>query len=339
MPTLSPILGRFSPSPISHIFSAAQELKASGASIVDFSVGEPDFATPEHICEAARRAIDRGDTRYTPTDGSVALSSAIRAKFAEENGLAYSIDQLIAAMGAKPLLALAMQAMLTDGTEAILAAPCWPSHLGQIELAGARSILLGTSAPTGFKITAPQLELTITPRTRMVLLCSPSNPTGTVYSRAELAALAEVLLRHADIWVLSDDLYEHIVSDGATIAAVEPRLADRTLTVNGLSKGFAMTGWRIGFARGPRPWIDGIRQLATQAGVVCARSAKRLRLRPSWARRTSWPAGGSSTGAVATSHSEVSPRPIGSAPRGPRVRSICSRRAPAFTGWPRQMTT
>jgi aspartate aminotransferase len=149
MPTLSPILGRFSPSPISHIFSAAQELKASGASIVDFSVGEPDFATPEHICEAARRAIDRGDTRYTPTDGSVALSSAIRAKFAEENGLAYSI--------------------------------------GQIELAGARSILLGTSAATGFKITAPQLELAITPRTRMMLLCSPSNPTGTVYSRGSTA--------------------------------------------------------------------------------------------------------------------------------------------------------
>lgn len=270
----SDILGRFQASPISGIFATVQQMRREGRDLLDFSVGEPDFDTPLHIREAGRRAIDQGLTRYTPSDGSIDLRDAVRRKFLNENSLDYSPGQIIAGIGAKPLLAAAVQAILSPGDEAILSTPCWPSHVGMIELARGRPVKLATGIETGFKVTPEQLERAIGPKTRLVILCSPSNPTGAVYDEAELRALAQVLLIHPDIAVLSDDLYEHILFDGrrfATIAAVEPRLFDRTLTVNGLSKAYAMTGWRIGFAGGPLAWVDAIRQIYSHSsGGLCS---------------------------------------------------------------------
>jgi aspartate aminotransferase len=270
----SDILGRFRASPISGIFATVQKMRREGRDLLDFSVGEPDFDTPRHIREAGRRAIDQGLTRYTPSDGSIDLRDAVRRKFLNENSLDYPSAQIVAGMGAKPLLAAAVQAILSPGDEAILSTPCWPSHVGMIELARGRAVKLATGIDTGFKLTPEQLERAIGPKTRLVILCSPSNPTGAVYDEAELRALAQVLLAYPDIAVLSDDLYEHILFDGrrfATIAAVEPRLFDRTLTVNGLSKAYAMTGWRIGFAGGPLSWVDAIRQIYSQSsGGLCA---------------------------------------------------------------------
>ena len=250
----SDILGRFRASPISGIFATVQRLRHEGRELLDLSVGEPDFDTPPHIREAGKIAIDRGETRYTPIDGGIDLKESVRRKFRVENGLDYPLAQIVAGIGAKPLLAAAVQAILSPGDEAILSTPCWPSHLGMIELARGRGVKLATGIDTGFKMTAEQLNRAVGPRTRLVILCSPANPTGAVYDEAELRALAQVLLAHPQIAILSDDLYEHILFDGRrfhTIAAVEPRLFDRTLTVNGLSKAYAMTGWRIGYAAGP----------------------------------------------------------------------------------------
>ncbi|MBA3519313.1 MAG: pyridoxal phosphate-dependent aminotransferase [Rhizobiales bacterium] len=270
----SDILGRFRASPISGIFATVQRLRHEGRELLDLSVGEPDFDTPPHIREAGKIAIDRGETRYTPIDGGIDLKESVRRKFRVENGLDYPLAQIVAGIGAKPLLAAAVQAILSPGDEAILSTPCWPSHLGMIELARGRGVKLATGIDTGFKMTAEQLNRAVGPRTRLVILCSPANPTGAVYDEAELRALAQVLLAHPGVAILSDDLYEHILFDGRrfhTIAAVEPRLFDRTLTVNGLSKAYAMTGWRIGFAGGPPEWVDAIRQIYSQSsGGLCS---------------------------------------------------------------------
>lgn len=270
----SDILGRFQASPISGIFTTVQRLRGEGRDLLDFSVGEPDFDTPPHIREAGKSAINRGETRYTPTDGGMELKEAVRRKFRIENGLDYPLAQIIAGTGAKPLLAAAVQAILSPGDEAILSTPCWPSHVGMVEMARGRAVKLATGFDTGFKMTAQQLDRAIGSKTRLVILCSPSNPTGAVYDEAELRALAQVLLAHPQIAILSDDLYEHILFDGRrfnTIAAVEPRLFGRTMTVNGLSKAYAMTGWRIGFAGGPPAWVDGIRQIYSQSsGGLCS---------------------------------------------------------------------
>ncbi|RJT31982.1 pyridoxal phosphate-dependent aminotransferase [Mesorhizobium waimense] len=270
----SSVLGRFRPSPIAGIFSTVERLRREGRDLLDFSIGEPDFDTPSHIREAGMSAIERGQTRYTPIDGSIDLKRAIRRKFLVENGLDYPIDHIVAGMGAKPLLASAVQAVLSPGDEAIVSTPCWPSHVGMIELAGGHAVKVVTSIDSGFKMTASQLDGAINPRTRLVILCSPSNPTGAVYSETELRELAEVLLRHPQVAILSDDLYEHILFDGTpfhTIAAIEPRLFNRTMTVNGLSKAYAMTGWRIGFAGGPLAWVNGVRQIYSQcSGGLCS---------------------------------------------------------------------
>jgi aspartate aminotransferase len=271
---LSAVLNRFEPSPISQIFTRAMDLKESGRVLFDFSTGEPDFDTPEHICAAGKRALDAGDTRYTSVDGTNALKAAVQRKFARDNGLDYQVSEIIAAAGAKPLLAAAVQAIVDPGDEVVLPAPCWPSHVGMIQLAGGTPRMVETGLMTGFKMTAGQLDDAISPSTKMVILCSPSNPTGATYSNTELRSLAEVLLRHEHVWIVSDDLYEHIVFDGvrfATLAQVEPRLKERTLTVNGVSKGYAMTGWRIGFAGGPRIWVEAICQLFSQSsGGACS---------------------------------------------------------------------
>ncbi|MEP6657478.1 MAG: pyridoxal phosphate-dependent aminotransferase [Betaproteobacteria bacterium] len=270
----SDILGLFNASPIAGIFASVQRLRREGHELLDFSLGEPDFDTPLHIREAGKRAIDRGETRYTPTDGGIDLRESVRRKFQRENGLDYPLAQIIAGMGAKPLLAAAVQAILSPGDEAILSTPCWPSHVGMIELARGRAVKLATGIDAAFKMTAAELDRAIGPKTRLVILCSPSNPTGAVYDQTELRALAEVLLAHPHIAILSDDLYEHILFDGRrfnTIAAVEPRLADRTMTVNGLSKAYAMTGWRIGFAGGPPAWVDAVRQIYSHSsGGLCS---------------------------------------------------------------------
>lgn len=274
VPTLSALLGRFQPSAISAIFDRAMELRASGRDLWDFSTGEPDFDTPHHIREAAKRAIDAGDTRYTPVGGTRALKRAVAEKFRRDDGLDYGPDRIVIAMGAKPLLAAALQVILDPGDEVILSTPCWPSHIGMILLGGGVPVRIETTEDQGFKMTPEQLDRAIGPRTKALLLCSPSNPTGAVYSREELRSLASVLLDHPRLWILCDDLYEHIVFAPvrfATLAAVEPALHDRTLTVNGVSKGYAMTGWRIGFAGGPKSWIDGLHQLFSQSsGGACS---------------------------------------------------------------------
>ncbi len=254
-------------SAISSIFDQATALREGGRDLVDFSIGEPDFDTPAHICEAGAQAIADGITRYTSTDGTAALKDAIARKFLRDNGLKFSRTEIVVGAGAKPLLATAVQAVINPGEEAILTSPAWASHLGMLQLAGARPVLLETNLEGKFKLTASALEAAITPATRLLILCSPSNPTGAVYSAEQLQALAEVLRRHPQVLVISDDLYEHIVFDGhefATLVAVAPDLSERVLTVNGVSKAYAMTGWRIGFGGGPKWWTDGIRLIFSQ---------------------------------------------------------------------------
>jgi aspartate aminotransferase len=272
--SINPLVDRFRPSAIGVVFDLATRLREEGREIFDLSLGEPDFDTPLHIREAAKAAIDAGVTRYTPVDGSSELKRAIRRKFLRDNGLDYAQGEIVVAAGAKPLLAAAIQAVASRGDEVILTTPCWPSHLGMIELAEASSVRVRTPLEAGFKMSPDQLAAALTPRTRLVLICSPSNPTGAVYSADELGAVADVLRSRPDIWILTDDLYEHVVfapSRFATIAAVAPDLRERILTVNGVSKTFAMTGWRIGYAGGPRLWIDAIRKIFSQSnGGPCS---------------------------------------------------------------------
>ncbi len=270
---LSNLTAALPASPIIRVFNRAFELRQQGADLIDFSVGEPDFDTPAHICDAGIAAIRAGDTRYSPTDGSGTIKAAVIEKFRRDNQLEFTPSQVIVCSGAKPLLAAAIQAVLNPGDEMILPVPLWASHLGMVQATGGAPVLIDTGT-TQFKLTAAALGAAITARTRLVMLCSPSNPTGAVYDAAELATLAEVLRRHPHVNVISDDLYEHIIFDGAefaTLAAIAPDLRERILTVNGVSKSYAMTGWRIGFAGGPVWWADGIRDLFSQTnGGPCS---------------------------------------------------------------------
>ena len=267
MPALSKTLDRFKPSPISSIFALASRLAEEGRDIVNLSTGEPDFDTDESVREAAKTAIDQGATRYTAIDGTTALKSAVRDKFSRENGLHYELDEIIVDAGAKPILAHIMLALLDEGDEVVIPTPCWTSHPGMVRLCGAAPIFAHTREEDGFKLKAYDLEKLLGPKTKLLILNSPSNPTGAVYSEDELKELTEVLLQHPDVWVISDDIYEKLLFDGrtfATPAAVEPRLKDRVITVNGVSKGYAMTGWRIGFAGGPRAVMAGARKVMSQ---------------------------------------------------------------------------
>ncbi len=270
---LSNLTAALPASPIINVFNRAFELRQQGVDLIDFSVGEPDFDTPAHICDAGIAAIRAGDTRYTPTDGNGLVKSAVAEKFRRDNGLDFTPSQIIVCSGAKPLLASAVQAVLNTGDEMILPVPLWASHLGMVQAVGGAPVLVNT-ADTGFKLTAALLENAITPKTRLLMICSPSNPTGAVYNAAELGELASVLRKHKQVNVICDDLYEHIIFDGAefaTLAAVAPDLKDRILTVNGVSKSYAMTGWRIGFAGGPDWWTNGIRSLFSQTnGGACS---------------------------------------------------------------------
>ncbi|MEK6213996.1 MAG: aminotransferase class I/II-fold pyridoxal phosphate-dependent enzyme, partial [Vibrio fluvialis] len=227
---LATAISKIQGSPISAIFDQATRLRAEGRDLIDFSVGEPDFDTPEHICEAGTKAIRDGITRYTPVDGTAALKDAIARKFITDNALEFSHSEIVVNTGAKSLLATALQAVINPDDEVVISTPAWPSHIGMVEVCNGKPVIIPATHEGGFKLGATALEAAITPKTRMLLLCSPSNPTGAVYSAQELAKLADVLRRHPNVLVISDDLYEHIIFDDnlfATLAAVAPGLRDR----------------------------------------------------------------------------------------------------------------
>ena len=254
----SPALSRVKPSSTMAVSAKARALARSGRDVIGLAAGEPDFDTPDNVKDAAIRAIHEGRTKYTDVDGLPELKEAIAAKFARENGLAYKPSQVNVSPGGKPVIYNAMVATLAPGDEVIIPAPYWVSYPDMVLLAGGEPVFAPTKVENGFLLTPEDLERAITPKTKWLILNSPSNPSGAVYSRAALEALAEVLLRHPQVWVLTDDMYEHLLYDGfefSTIAQVEPALYDRTLTMNGVSKAYAMTGWRIGYAAGPEPLI------------------------------------------------------------------------------------
>ncbi len=261
-------LQRIQPSATVSITARAGRLREAGRDIIVLSVGEPDFPTPEHIKAAAREALARNDTKYTAVDGSRALKEAVVLKFERDNGLRYTPEQVLISSGAKQSCYNACLALLEPGDEAIVLAPYWVSYPDMVRLADAQPVIVESTERSGFKITAEQLEAAITKRTRLVILNSPCNPTGAAYTRAELAALGEVLRRHPDIVILTDEIYEHIywaASPFASFAAVCHDLYDRTLTVNGMSKGYAMSGWRLGYAAGPVSLIKAMTSLQSQS--------------------------------------------------------------------------
>jgi len=268
MPFLSAALGRIRPSPTVAITSRALELRAAGRDIIALSAGEPDFDTPDHIRTAAKAAIDAGHTRYTAVDGMAGLKRAIAGKFARENGLDYAPHEISVGTGGKQVIFNALLATLDPGDEVVIPAPYWVSYPDMVRLAGATPVIVPTAVADGFRLLPRALEAAITPRTKWLILNSPSNPSGAALDAADLAALAEVLERHPRVRVLSDDIYEHLTHDGfafATIAQVAPALKPRTLVVNGVSKAYAMTGWRLGYGAGPGELIRAMAVIQSQS--------------------------------------------------------------------------
>jgi aspartate aminotransferase len=263
----SDALRRIAPSATIAISAKARALKAEGKNVIALSAGEPDFDTPDNIKDAAIAAIRAGKTKYTDPDGMPELKAAICAKFARENGLTYKPSQIHIAPGGKPVIYNALVATVNPGDEVVIPAPYWVSYPDMVLLAGGTPVSVATTAENGFKLNAADLEAAITPKTKWLILNSPSNPSGAAYTRAELQAIADVLLKHPQVWVLTDDMYEHLVFDDfefVTIAQVEPKLCDRTLTMNGVSKAYAMTGWRIGYAGGPEALIKAMAKMISQ---------------------------------------------------------------------------
>ncbi len=261
-------LERVKPSPTMAITSKAREMKAAGFDVIGLGAGEPDFDTPDHIKQAAIDAIKRGETKYTAVDGIPELKQAIAEKFARENGLDYKLNEITVGSGGKHVLYNALLATLDPGDEVIIPSPYWVSYPDIVLLSGAEPVVVETKLEDGFKLSPEALEQAITPKTKWLIFNSPSNPTGAAYTRDEIKALTDVLLRHERVWVLSDDIYEHLVYDGfkfTTPAQVEPKLKDRTLTLNGVSKAYSMTGWRIGYAGGPAELIKAIGKLQSQS--------------------------------------------------------------------------
>ncbi|MCG8708526.1 pyridoxal phosphate-dependent aminotransferase [Brenneria sp. 4F2] len=245
----------------------ARDLAAQGIPVIGLSTGEPDFPTPRHAIEAAYAAALAGDTRYPPTDGTPALRAAIQRKFKRDNHLDYEISQIITAGGAKQIIFNAMLATINPGDEVLIPTPSWISYADIVKFAGGIPVPVPCAQENGFKPYPADIERAITPKTKWLLLNYPSNPTGSVASRQELQAIADVMLRHPDIWILTDDIYEHLIYDDIifyTIAEVEPRLMTRTLTVNGVSKAWSMTGWRLGFCGGPKDLIKAMSNVNTQ---------------------------------------------------------------------------
>lgn len=265
---LSKTLERVKPSPTIMISAKAAELKAAGRNVIALSAGEPDFDTPDNIKDAAKAAMDRGETKYTAPDGIPALKQAVCDKFKRDNGLDYEPAQVSVSSGGKQVLYNALMATLNEGDEVVIPAPFWVSYPDMVLLAGGTPVIAQTSIQTQFKLTADQLEAAITPKTKWLIFNSPSNPSGAGYSWEELKMLTDVLLRHPHVWVMTDDMYEHLAYgdfEFCTPAQVEPKLYERTLTVNGVSKAYAMTGWRIGYAAGPQPLIAAMRKVQSQS--------------------------------------------------------------------------
>lgn len=267
------LAARLARAKISASAAAAQrtrELRAAGRDIIGLSQGEPDFDTPEHVMEAAYRAMRAGQTHYTPVDGTPELKQAIVAKFQRENGLAFKAENISAGAGGKQVLYNALMATLDPGDEVLIPAPSWVAYAYMTEFADGVPVWVPTRPENGFKLTPEELAAAITPRTKWLMLNSPSNPTGAVYSADELRGLAAVLECYPQVWIIADDMYEHILFDGrdfACFAAVAPQLAERTLTVNGVSKTYAMTGWRLGFAGGPVPLIKAMARIQAQSSL------------------------------------------------------------------------
>jgi len=268
MAFLADSLARIKPSATIAVTNKARELKAAGRDVIGLGAGEPDFDTPENIKQAAIQAIRDGKTKYTAVDGIPELKAAIAAKFLRENNLSYAPNQITVGTGGKQVLYNALMATLNPGDEVIIPAPYWVSYPEMVALGGGTPVEIVGPQDQGFKINAAALEAAITPKTKWLLLNSPSNPTGAGYTFAELRALADVLLKHPHVWIMTDDMYEHLVFDDfkfVTIAEVEPKLYDRTLTVNGVSKAYAMTGWRIGYAGGPAELIKAMGTIQSQS--------------------------------------------------------------------------
>ncbi len=268
MNPLSATLSRVKPSPTIAVTSKAAEMRAAGMDVIGLGAGEPDFDTPDNIKAAGIRAIEEGKTKYTAPDGIPELKEAICAKFKRDNGLDYTPAQVSVGTGGKQILYNALMATLNPGDEVIIPAPYWVSYPDMVLLAGGEPVVVPAGIDTGFRLTPEALEAAITPRTRWFIFNSPSNPTGAGYSRDELKALTDVLMRHPHVWVMTDDMYEHLAYDGfefCTPARVEPGLYERTLTCNGVSKAYAMTGWRIGYAAGPEVLIGGMRKIQSQS--------------------------------------------------------------------------
>jgi aspartate aminotransferase len=268
MSIVSESLKRIKPSPTIAVTTKAKELAAAGKDVIGLGAGEPDFDTPENIKNAAKVAMDNGDTKYTAVDGTPKLKNAIVEKFKRENNLAYKPSQITVGTGGKQVIYNAIMASINPGDEVIIPAPYWVSYPDIVLLAGGTPVFVECGGANNFKMTPAQLEAAITPKTKWLILNSPSNPTGAAYSIDELKALADVLVKHPQVYIMSDDIYEHIVYDGfkfATIASVEPKLFDRTLTVNGVSKSYSMTGWRIGYAGGPEDLIKAIAIIQSQS--------------------------------------------------------------------------
>ncbi|OSQ46636.1 aspartate transaminase [Thalassospira alkalitolerans] len=263
-------LSRIKPSPTIAVTTKAAELKAAGVDVIGLGAGEPDFDTPDNIKDAAKAALDAGKTKYTPVAGTPELRKAIVAKFKRENDLEYTIDEITVGCGGKQTLFNALFATLNPGDEVVIPAPYWVSYPDMTLMAEGVPVVVECQEENDFKITAAELEAAITPKTKWVVLNSPSNPTGSAYSRDELRALADVLLKHENVWIMSDDMYEHLVYDGfkfTTIAQIEPKLKSRTLTCNGVSKSYAMTGWRLGYAAGPVELIKAINKVQSQSST------------------------------------------------------------------------
>ncbi|MDX1742469.1 MAG: pyridoxal phosphate-dependent aminotransferase [Ruegeria sp.] len=268
MSFLSATLSRVKPSPTIAMTAKAAELKAAGRDVIGLSAGEPDFDTPQNIKDAAVAAIAAGKTKYTAPDGIPELKQAVCAKMKRDHGLDYTPAQISVGSGGKQTLYNALMASMNPGDEVIIPAPYWVSYPDMVLLAGGTPVVVETTLENSFKLTAEQLEAAITPKTKWFIFNSPSNPTGAGYSRSELKALTDVLMRHPHVWIMSDDMYEHLAYDGfefCTPAEVEPGLYDRTLTCNGVSKAYAMTGWRIGYAAGPVEIISAMRKIQSQS--------------------------------------------------------------------------
>ncbi|MDN5938032.1 MAG: pyridoxal phosphate-dependent aminotransferase [Salinisphaera sp.] len=265
---LSQRVQRIKPSPTLAVTARAAELKAQGQDIIGLGAGEPDFDTPDHIKDAAKKALDAGATKYAPVPGTPGLKAAIVAKFERDNGLHYSPDQILVSVGGKQSFYNLFQALLDDGDEVVIPAPYWVSYPPMVELAGGRPVVIDTTMDQGFKITPEQLESALGDKTRCVVLNSPSNPTGQAYSRQELIDLGDVLLTHPDVLVATDDMYEHILwAEGgfANIVNATPALFERSMVMNGVSKAYAMTGWRIGYAGGPADLIKAMGKIQSQS--------------------------------------------------------------------------